>query len=98
MPAVRTEDGRVVMVPRKGDRGDTALKLACGQCRGCRLERSRQWAMRCMHEAAQHERNSFITLTYDDENLPFWGAWLSRTFRRSCDASENDSGKRTTRP
>jgi len=70
MPAERTEDGRVVMVARKGDRGDAPLTLACGQCRGCRLERSRQWAMRCMHEAAQHESNSFVTLTYDDEHLP----------------------------
>lgn len=46
------------------------LTLACGQCIGCRLERSRQWAIRCMHEAQMHERNSFITLTYDDEHAP----------------------------
>lgn len=50
----------------KGDR----LDLPCGQCIGCRLERSRQWAVRCMHEASLHEQNSFITLTYDDEHLP----------------------------
>lgn len=46
------------------------VKLPCGQCIGCRLERSRQWAMRCMHEAKMHERNCFITLTYDNEHLP----------------------------
>lgn len=46
------------------------LDLPCGQCIGCRLERSRQWAVRCMHEAQMHEENSFITLTYNDENLP----------------------------
>jgi hypothetical protein len=28
------------------------------------------WAVRCVHEASLHERNSFITLTYDDEHLP----------------------------
>lgn len=44
--------------------------LPCGQCVGCRLERSRQWAMRCMHEAQLHDRNCFITLTYDSEHLP----------------------------
>ena len=46
------------------------VSLPCGQCIGCRLERSRQWAMRCMHEAQLHEHNCFITLTYDDTHLP----------------------------
>lgn len=44
--------------------------VPCGQCIGCRLERSRQWAMRCVHEASMHNDNCFITLTYDAENLP----------------------------
>lgn len=44
--------------------------VPCGQCVGCRLERSRQWAMRCMHEASLYQRNCFITLTFDDEHLP----------------------------
>lgn len=47
-----------------------SIKLPCGQCIGCRLERSRQWAIRCVHEAKCHEDNSFITLTYRDERLP----------------------------
>uniref|UniRef100_UPI0040472208 rolling circle replication-associated protein n=5 Tax=Pseudomonadati TaxID=3379134 RepID=UPI0040472208 len=47
-----------------------SLTLPCGQCVGCRLERSRQWAVRCMHEASLYEQNCFITLTYNDENLP----------------------------
>lgn len=46
------------------------LYVPCGQCLGCRLERSRQWAVRCMHEASLYDRNCFITLTYDDDNLP----------------------------
>lgn len=41
------------------------LQLPCGQCIGCRLERSRQTASRCMHEAQFHDENCFITLTYD---------------------------------
>ncbi|AXL15186.1 replication initiator protein [Microviridae sp.] len=47
-----------------------SLQIPCGQCIGCRLEKSRQWAMRCMHEAQMHENNCFITLTYDDKHLP----------------------------
>lgn len=42
----------------------------CGNCIGCRLEYSRQWAVRCVHEASLYEENSFLTLTYNDENLP----------------------------
>ena len=42
----------------------------CGQCIGCRLEYSRGWAMRCVHEASLHKDNSFLTLTYNNENLP----------------------------
>ena len=45
------------------------IQIACGQCVGCRLERSRQWAIRCVHEAQTHENNAFITLTIDDEHL-----------------------------
>lgn len=47
------------------------MTVPCGQCIGCRLERSRQWALRCVHEASLHEHNCFITLTYNDEHLPF---------------------------
>lgn len=45
------------------------LDLPCSQCIGCRLERSRQWAVRCMHEASMHDSNVFVTLTYDDRNF-----------------------------
>lgn len=40
------------------------LKLPCGRCTGCRLERSRQWAQRCMHEASFYDNNTWLTLTY----------------------------------
>lgn len=46
------------------------IALPCGQCIGCRLEKSRQWAVRITHEAQLHTENAFITLTYDDDHLP----------------------------
>lgn len=46
------------------------LKLPCGQCIGCRLERSRQSAVRCMHEARMHRANCFLTLTIAPEHMP----------------------------
>jgi len=45
------------------------LQVPCGSCVGCLLERSRQWAVRCLHESQLHSVSSFITLTYDDDHL-----------------------------
>ncbi len=46
------------------------MEVACGQCLGCRLDYSRMWAMRIVHESSLYERNCFITLTYDDACIP----------------------------
>lgn len=48
---------------------DSHLMIPCGRCMGCRLERSRQWAVRIMHEASLYADNCFVTLTFDDEHL-----------------------------
>lgn len=50
------------------------IRLPCGQCIGCRIDRSRQWAIRCVNEASLYDDNVFITLTYNDENLPYDGS------------------------
>lgn len=47
-----------------------SVTVPCGRCIGCRLEHSRQWAVRCMHEASLYEHNQFVTLTYDEKHLP----------------------------
>lgn len=57
------------------------LQLPCGQCVGCRLERSRQWAVRCVHESQLHSENCFITLTYDQEHFPSDGGLQKRDFQ-----------------
>lgn len=82
MPAVRMSDGSVSFVSRNKRGVVDDLELPCGQCIGCRLERSRQWAMRCLHEASMHDVNSFITLTYDDEHLPVGGTLVYADFQR----------------
>jgi len=58
------------------------IPIACGQCIGCRLERSRQWAIRCVHEASLHPQNCFITLTYNDEHLPQYGSLRLEHFQK----------------
>lgn len=59
----------IVFSPRDGHI-DMPIDVPCGRCLGCRLEKSRQWAMRCVNEASLYEKNSFVTLTYDDAHLP----------------------------
>lgn len=66
LTAHRLEDGSISFSSRNGN----VLQLPCGRCVGCRLERSRQWAVRIMHEAKSHEANSFLTLTYDEDHVP----------------------------
>ena len=52
------------------------LRLPCGQCIGCRLKRSQEWAARCVHEASLHPQNTFLTLTY--ERVPYGGTLVKR--------------------
>jgi len=60
---------------------DLPVVVPCGRCIGCRLERSRQWAMRCVHEASLHSTNCFITLTYRDDDLPRSGSLVMKHFQ-----------------
>lgn len=68
VPAFLLDSGEVVFAER--GRVLRSLFLPCGQCIGCRLEKSRQAAVRCTHEAKMSDRNCFITLTYAPEHLP----------------------------
>lgn len=45
--------------------------IPCGQCIGCRIDYSRKWADRLVMESKLHDHSWFVTLTYDDQHLPF---------------------------
>lgn len=62
--------------------GYETLQVPCGQCIGCRLERSRQWAIRCVHESKSHDESCFITLTYDNAHLPPSGSLVVSDFQK----------------
>lgn len=49
---------------------DELIRLPCGQCIECKLARSREWAVRLMHERKLHDDAFFLTLTYDSEHVP----------------------------
>ncbi|WNK14445.1 MAG: replication initiator protein [Microvirus sp.] len=57
------------------------IDLPCGRCQGCRLEHSRQWAVRCVHESRLHPYNSVVTLTYSDSYLPPGGSLVYKDFQ-----------------
>lgn len=67
---VNSSGKRSLVFNRNHGFSDLPVEVPCGQCVGCRLERSRQWAIRCVHEASLYEDNCFITLTYNNETLP----------------------------
>lgn len=50
------------------------VKVPCGRCVGCKLERARQWSVRIVHHAQMRELSCFLTLTYDDAHLPHGGS------------------------
>lgn len=47
----------------------TKTQRACGYCIGCRLAKSREWSVRCMHEASLHFQNCWLTLTLSEEYI-----------------------------
>lgn len=60
---------KVVFNPSQALDPDAPFEIACRQCVGCRLKRSRDRALRCQHEASLYTHNCFITLTFNDESL-----------------------------
>lgn len=58
------------------------MEVPCGRCYGCRREYRRVWALRCMHEASLHERNSFLTLTFAEDPISLDVRYLQLFFKR----------------
>jgi hypothetical protein len=67
-----TENGKqkLVFKWRPGFTKQQEQLIPCGKCLSCKLDYAKEWALRLTHEASLHEKNCFITLTYNDENLP----------------------------
>lgn len=93
LKAWRGRSGGPAVFVRPTDWPAIALDLPCGQCVGCRLERSRQWAVRIMHEASLHEESCFVTLTYSPENLPADLSLNKRHFQLFCKRLRKRLGK-----
>lgn len=71
-------------------KGYEQLTVPCGKCDSCLMANARIWAIRAYHESTLHKRNCFVTLTYDQDNMPADGKlcprdvelWLKRLRKR----------------
>ena len=59
------------IVPRAGNAGKIGLVRPCGRCIECRLNYKRGKAIRAVHELEFWDTSSFVSLTYDDDNLVY---------------------------
>ncbi|WNK14074.1 MAG: replication initiator protein [Microvirus sp.] len=91
LSAFQDDEGKVVFSEQLGSA--RVLTLPCGRCVGCRIDRSRAWAMRCVHEAQMHDHNCFLTLTYDDSHLPQNGSLRYVHFQRFMKRLRKQAGK-----
>jgi hypothetical protein len=56
-----------------------AQLLPCGHCPGCKMANAASWANRMEMELPYHENAWFLTLTYDNENVPYRATWDTLT-------------------
>ena len=72
-PTKKTDKGKKLLLfkydPKVCNGPTPDLQTECGRCVGCRLSKSREWAVRCMHEASLYWDNCWLTLTLNDEYL-----------------------------
>lgn len=47
------------------------IVVPCGKCQQCLIRRKREWSYRLSCEMSYHKSSLFLTLTYDDEHLPY---------------------------
>lgn len=67
------ETEKVLFNQPKMDNWDLIYKritIPCGKCVGCKLDHSREWLTRLLMEFNTNKQGIFLTLTYNDENIP----------------------------
>lgn len=67
---LRTRKRRYTFNPKRALDSTQPIPVPCGKCAECRKKARQDWSTRIQNEASMYEENSFITLTYNNENLP----------------------------
>lgn len=68
-----TKNGKQKLVskrPMYAPQNTETQLIPCGKCISCKLSHSKDWALRIQHEAQTSQKSAFLTLTYNNENLP----------------------------
>lgn len=80
----KTKNNKSVIVFKAKDAGKTfdEIEIPCGRCIGCRIEKSKIWSLRCVHEASLFENNCFITLTFAEESINEYGTLVKKDFQK----------------
>lgn len=47
--------------------------VPCGKCLACRINKRREWTLRLCHEEVFADTAYFVTLTYDEQHVPYAG-------------------------
>lgn len=68
MPAWREPDGTITL--KGADVTATTLRLPCGKCIGCEMNKALGWTLRCRLELPKHQHSSWATLTYAEKYVP----------------------------
>lgn len=84
----RSETGEITFSKKYAYR-DQPIVIRCNRCMPCRIHQTQSWAIRCVHEKHFYDDAIFVSLTYDDDHLPFGGTLikdeLSKFIRRLRD-------------
>jgi len=101
-------DGKTICwSPKNYSKEYATFQLPCGKCIECRLDYSRQWAIRCIHEAQMYENNCFVTLTYKEPCNPKLDYTDFQKFMKKLRKTQNEPigmfvtgeyGEKTKRP
>lgn len=74
------------------------LLVPCGKCMYCRIQARENWTLRILHEINYWKESMFLTLTYDEENVPKDGSLLKsdlqKFFKRLRKNLDNNYDKR----
>lgn len=88
---------------------DKVIIIPCGKCPGCKIDHANEFATRVCMEIKNSKKNAFLTLTYNNENLPekrslvkkdlqkFWKR-LRKSGEKVRYLCSGEYGPRTSRP